>query len=145
VRAAGGSSADVAASRQLELLWGSVAVLCLAALSLVARLGPGVEAGLFTWLPACPVKALAGLPCPTCGATRATLALSHLDLFAAFAWNPLVALAWGLLIVGGLGALLRAWGRRPLPSLPRRLAPWQRWALLLVVAANWIYLLGQGI
>lgn len=133
------------ARRQLAILWGGVALACAAGLALLPRLFPEALATVAAGLPACPVESFLGLPCPTCGATRATLALADLDLAAALAWNPLVALAWLGSILGGVAALALALLRRPLPSLPRRLSPATRWGVLLVVAANWIYLLHQGI
>lgn len=145
VSAGGERRAEALASRQLEILWAGVAVLCAAALLLLPRVAPGVVPGLAASLPGCPIKTLTGLPCPTCGATRATLALSDLDPLAALAWNPLVAVAWGILLLGGLGALGRAWAHCPLPSLPRRLGRWQRLGLLAAIGANWLYLLYRGV
>lgn len=133
------------ARRQLAVLWGGVALACAAGLAFLPRLLPETLAAASAGLPACPVRSIAGLPCPTCGATRATLALAGLDLAAALAWNPLVTLAWLGSILGGITALALALLRRPLPSLPRRLSPAARWTVLLVVAANWFYLLRQGI
>ncbi|PYQ15275.1 MAG: DUF2752 domain-containing protein, partial [Acidobacteria bacterium] len=37
----------------------------------------------------CYLKALSGLPCPTCGSTRAAGCLAHGDLLGAFGMNPL--------------------------------------------------------
>ncbi len=37
----------------------------------------------------CPFLAWTGLPCPTCGMTRAWIAVLTLDLSAAFAYHPL--------------------------------------------------------
>ncbi|MBQ8498051.1 MAG: DUF2752 domain-containing protein [Clostridia bacterium] len=37
----------------------------------------------------CLYKAISGIPCPTCGITRAYLALLRLDIQAAFAYHPL--------------------------------------------------------
>ena len=38
----------------------------------------------------CPVHVIAGVPCPTCGMTRATRLVLHGDLGAATAMHPLV-------------------------------------------------------
>jgi hypothetical protein len=43
----------------------------------------------------CPLKAATGVPCPTCGSTRAVQALMHFDIAAAFQLNPLTTLALG--------------------------------------------------
>lgn len=40
--------------------------------------------------PPCAFKALTGVPCPTCGSTRAIVHLSHGDVASAFFMNPLV-------------------------------------------------------
>jgi hypothetical protein len=90
----------------------------------------------------CVFRAVTGVPCPTCGATRATLALASGDLPLAFRFNPLISAAWLLLPVALLGAFVfRA--RWHSVSLSTR-----RWAvrgavLVLVVAglANWIYVI----
>lgn len=94
----------------------------------------------------CSMKTLVGLPCPTCGATRATLHLLGGDLAAAFALQPLVvtcyaALAiWGTLsfIAFGTDRRIRAEGS----PTARRVA-----ALLLFAlpAANWTYLVATGV
>ncbi len=39
----------------------------------------------------CPFRHLTGIPCVTCGGTRAVLALTRGEVQAAFLWNPLVA------------------------------------------------------
>ena len=52
----------------------------------------------------CPLFEITGLPCPTCGGTRAALALARLDPGAALQANPLVVV--GALLLGLWGA----WG-----------------------------------
>jgi hypothetical protein len=93
----------------------------------------------------CLFKALTGLPCPTCGSTRAVGRLVHLDLAGAIAMNPLAtigAMMLAIWAVADFGLLAR--GRaldvevgRPLSRLVRVLA-------VAVVAANWLYLLASG-
>jgi hypothetical protein len=39
----------------------------------------------------CVFKRIAGMPCPTCGSTRAVLHLSHGEIIAALAVNPLTS------------------------------------------------------
>lgn len=89
---------------------------------------------------ACPLLEMTGLPCPTCGGTRALAALVAGDWAAAFAWNPGVAAA-GVVAAAWLplGALLLALpGVRP--GLPVRFPATVRWGLPLLLAANWVYL-----
>jgi len=93
----------------------------------------------------CYVKALTGLPCPTCGSTRALGRLFALDAPGAFAMNPLAAL-------GAL--LLAAWAVADLALLPRRRAlgievtapagSALRVAAAAALVANWAYLLAAG-
>lgn len=125
--------------RQLGLFWGFVAAALVALSPLASRLAAG--------LPACPLKAWTGWPCPGCGTTRAALALAELDLAAAFAVSPLAAAGWTLLVAGGLvvGALALA-GVEP-PATPgwtaRRLAAF-RVAAAAAIAGNWLYLVASG-
>jgi len=93
----------------------------------------------------CYTKVLTGLPCPTCGSTRALGRLFALDVAGALAMNPLAALA---------ALVLAAWAIADFALLPRRralgleVAP--RTATLLRVAAfsalalNWAYLVAVG-
>ncbi len=61
--------------------------------------------------PPCPLRLLTGLDCPLCGATRATRALVHGDLFTALDHNALYVLA--LPFVGLLLVLWLVRGRLP--------------------------------
>ena len=93
----------------------------------------------------CMFRAVTGIPCLTCGATRAAAHLATGDLAGAFAMNPL-ATAGALALV--------PWGLADLALLPRgkalavELAPSAAWAarVLAVVAvlANWAYLVASG-
>lgn len=109
------------------------------ALVALAPWGPALARAL----PLCPVKSLTGWPCPGCGSARAALALAGFDPAGALAANPLAALAWALLVVGGLAAGLLSF-LRPLPAEPRALPAAARWALVLAFAANWAYLVWAG-
>jgi len=113
--------------------------LAVAASALVAaRLYPLWSRGLELL---CPLLALTGIPCPTCGGTRALTALAAGDPMGALAWNPAVALggiaaaAWipiGLLVLVGVVAA---------PRIPTHLPTATRWAVALLIGANWVYLL----
>ena len=93
----------------------------------------------------CVVKGLSGLPCPTCGSTRAFGRLFELDIAGALGMNPFTTLV-AMVIVG--------WALADLVLLPRRralrvgLSPAAgrafRIAILVAFLANWIYLLSAG-
>jgi hypothetical protein len=111
-----------------------VALVCVAA----APLAPALAQGM----PACPFRELLGVPCLTCGSTRAFLALARFDVGAAFSWNPLAAVAGILLVAGGLAALGAALAGRGVET-PRP-TPALRAALALALAANWVFLVAAS-
>jgi hypothetical protein len=90
--------------------------------------------------PACIFRRLAGVPCPTCGGTRAAAALARGDAFGAVAQNPLVTVGLVLLALWLGGRLLL--GRTvSLKPAERRLALVLALALL---AGNWAYVVMRG-
>ena len=99
------------AEGRLSLLW-SAAVLLVLALRPLWLLVPEV-------LPRCQLRALTGLPCPTCGTAHAAVAMLRGQLGEALAANPLMSVA-ALLVLGG-GLLAPLWvlvARRRLADLP---------------------------
>lgn len=120
--------------RQLGFLWGGVALATAAA----APFLPGLAAGL----PPCLFHAATGVPCPTCGGTRALLALGRLDALGALAFNPLVALAALAFLLGGLAALVLALRGKGVPDVPPR--PWLRAAAAAALALNWAFVIAAG-
>jgi len=112
-----------------ELGWGSLGVTIVLALR---------AWGLPLPLPGCPLRALTGIPCPTCFLTRSALATLHGDLGEALELH----LFGPPLVVGGLWlALVQGLLGRPLPAWP-----WGRISLGLVLAAfaYWLVRLAQG-
>jgi hypothetical protein len=103
------------------------------ALALYA-LAPGV--------PTCRFHALTGVPCPTCGGTRAVVAGLRGDVLGAFAANPLLFAA--LLGLVALLAFRVVTGRSVRLRLARgegRLA----WGVVVGLAlADWAYLIAVG-
>jgi hypothetical protein len=93
----------------------------------------------------CYFKALSGLPCMSCGGTRAVAALARLDPGAALASNPLATLGGLALVPWGLGDLL-LWprGRALRLSVAPPLRPGLRLAVLAAVTLNWAYLIAAG-
>lgn len=123
-----------------ELLWGST--LGAAALIAAAWLRSGFPA------PLCPLHVLTRIPCPTCGMTRATTAILHGDIAASLAWNPLMTLVlsgaalyivYAAVVVIGKLPRLRWTPPSGLESLLMRIG------LILLIAANWSYLIWRGV
>jgi hypothetical protein len=130
-------AATTRSGRQLGLLWGGVAVTLIVASPLGARLAAA--------LPGCRFKQWLGIPCPTCGTTRAALALARLDLVEAFVHYPLATVAWILLVGGGMVAGVAALAGYGVPEMPRRIPVTVRIALVVVLLANWAYLIATGV
>jgi hypothetical protein len=74
-------------------------------------------------LPAiCAFYHVTGRPCPTCGMTRAVIALAHLDFRRAMGFHPLsillaavVLLVWGMAVyeaLTGRNSVLLTWAKR---------------------------------
>lgn len=93
----------------------------------------------------CVFRGLTGLPCPTCGSTRALGRLFTLDLAGALAMNPFATL---------VALLMAGWALADLALLPRRQAlglavsPRLGFALrvaaLVLFLANWVYLVAAA-
>ena len=88
----------------------------------------------------CPLRTLTGVPCPFCGLTTASVALSHGNWVAAAAANPLAYLAAGLAIVTAPVLVTRAVGQASLPrawsGAARRRAGW---VAAVLVALSWVF------
>ena len=89
----------------------------------------------------CPLLAIFGIPCVTCGGTRAMVALVTGDAIQALAWNPLVALGglaamvWLPLAALMLGGLIKP------PRIPPTMPAVGRAAIVGALVLNWGYLL----
>ncbi len=119
--------------RQLAFLWGVVTVSTVVLRPFWLALAP--------LLPACPFRAITGIPCPTCGSTHAAVALMHGRVGAALAANPLAALVGAAFLVGGLVAPLWAALGWPVPEVPAPLPRWLRAAIVATIVANWAWLI----
>jgi hypothetical protein len=91
----------------------------------------------------CNFKRFSGMPCPTCGGTRAAMAVLGGDPLAALMLNPLVA-AGGVFLLFVL-VIRVATARTPQIQTSRR-----GWLLIaagvcLVLAANWWYVIASGL
>ena len=93
----------------------------------------------------CYLKALTGIPCPTCGSTRAVGCLAHGDLPGAFAMNPLATAALLALVPWALCDLaLLTRGRALGLSVSPRGGQVLRIAVVVALVANWAYLIAAG-
>jgi hypothetical protein len=121
------------AERQLAYIWGGLALAIVALKPLWAVVMPHLRPCLF--------HSLTGIPCPSCGGTRCVLALLDGRLLDAVSFNPLVFAVSLAFFAGGLVAPLWAWRRGTAPRLGRPLPLWVRFGLVLVIIANWGWLI----
>lgn len=119
--------------RQLAFLWLAAAVSAVALRPLWLALAPVLRPCIF--------RSLSGIPCPTCGTTRAATAFLDGDLSAAFAANPLAAAAGLLFVAGAPLAALWAIARWPMPVVPTPLPGWMRIGAVALIAANWLFVI----
>lgn len=93
----------------------------------------------------CVFRAATGIPCLTCGATRALGELVTGDFRGALAMNPLATLAAFALVPWGIGDLaLMARGRALSLEVAPAGARVLRVLAVVAVAANWGYLVAAG-
>ena len=130
--AGSGSAAPARPAAGRPRRWIAVAMpAALAAGGLTYLYGASPYAGSTLLLP-CPLKALTGLSCPFCGATRLTYALLHGDVAAAWAVNAFLLLAVPLV----LAALLWRERRARVHGSARGLSAGQT-RVLLAAALTW--------
>ena len=128
-----GSLGGGGAERQLALLWLAAAVAAIALRPLWLATAPHLRSCVF--------RSLTGIPCPTCGTTRAATAFLQGHVMTAFISNPLATLAGLLFVVGAPIAVIWTTAKWPLPPLPNPLPPWVRIGAVCLIAANWLYLI----
>ena len=119
--------------RQLAILWLAAAASALALRPLWLAMTP--------LLRPCVFRSLTGFPCPTCGTTRAATTFLEGNLITAFSANPLAAAAGLLFVVGAPVATLWAVAQWPVPVLPTPFPMWVRIGAVVLIAANWIYVI----
>jgi len=119
--------------RQVAYLWGVLALASVLLRPLWLAAAP--------LLPPCAFRALTGVPCLSCGTTRAAVALLHGDLGAALIVNPLAALAGIAFVAGGAVAPLWAALGLPLPRAPRPVPRALRFAAALALLAGWLWVI----
>jgi len=119
-----------------ELLW------LVVSLGTVFILGAWLSLGLPT--PRCAFRSLTGLPCPTCGATRAAWQFLHGHFLSSLFFNPLAFVTYCAITAFDLYALAVLISRAPRLRFTgftygERAAV--RYSVLALLAANWLYLL----
>ena len=101
----------------------------------------------FPWhlfrIPDCLFRSIVGIPCPTCGMTRSSFALAHLDFFEAFRWNPLFMVSvLGFTGYAAIVLTLFGCGQRYIHwDLGDRQFQFLRWTIISVILINWVYLI----
>lgn len=96
-------------------------------------------------VPMCFFKATTGLPCLTCGGTRALVHLARLDVVGAVAMNPLVALSLMALVPWAIAdAVLAVRGRSLVLEMGPVLRQVLMWSAFPALIANWAYLIAVG-
>ena len=91
------------------------------------------------------MKRLLGVPCPTCGATRAVALLLHGDVCGAFVMQPLAMVVLTLLVPAALAVRLAFGARRTKAFLfAAARAPTFWFVVVVAVLANWAYVIVHG-
>jgi hypothetical protein len=122
-----------------ELVWGLVG-LTAAAMACVAVFSSTVPVLL------CPFREMTGMACPTCGATRALIALLKGDVMTAFRMNPVVAAATSGLVPYLAYAVIAAAFGLPRVRLRFSATDWVlcRATVVAVTLATWAFLIVDG-
>lgn len=120
-----------------HLVWGPLALFIVMAAWFLQ--------GAVDRLPPCIFREVAGSPCLTCGATRSTVALSHLDIGLALALNPLVPVFFvGLMTLSLITFLGWLKKKKIVLTLSGRQKKIIRLLALLAIVVNWLYLIAVG-
>lgn len=91
----------------------------------------------------CTFRAITGIPCMSCGSTRALARLAAFDLAAAFRIQPLFTVLMLGVMAFGIADLAVFLVRRRVLSVQwtRRSVKWLSIVVVVLVMANWIYLI----
>ncbi len=96
---------------------------------------------LLRFIPRCLFRLWSGLPCPTCGATRTGIELSHFHIAEAFLENPLFFLLFTALFFWGMNTVIGVvTGKNIKIDLTKREKKLVRILLLSAILLNWLYL-----
>lgn len=122
-----------------ELIWGLIGLLALTAATLVRADELLADAGY-----RCQVRAVTGWPCPTCGATRASVAAARLKFGEAFRASPLAAalfIGLAVYVPYALVTIILRTRRLRISGVSRAEKRVALGFAVLLVLANWAYLL----
>jgi hypothetical protein len=122
--------------RQLAYLWLAAAASAVSLRPLWLTIAPLLRPCIF--------RSLTGVPCPSCGTTRAAMAFLDGDIVAALAANPLAAVSGLIFVIGAPLAVLWAAARWPVPVLATPVPGWARVGAVALVAANWLYVISAS-
>ncbi|MDZ7292166.1 MAG: DUF2752 domain-containing protein [candidate division KSB1 bacterium] len=119
-------------------------------------------APIFDLLPSCTFRNLFGIPCPSCGMTRAGLALARGKLKTAFTLNPLFVIGLGSMLIWSAARTIEWWrGNSSCSDLLTKMLnyagiatdqakfeAWQRqllrWLTIGAIFFNWLYLIATS-
>lgn len=121
-----------------EAVWGTLALIGL----LASRFFPFDRIGLTCWL-----HRLTGIPCPSCGGTRAFVAMAHGHFVQGFLLNPLAAVAFVLILVAVPYCIAVVLLRKPrlrLTAVSSRDHATLVASVAGLIAVNWTYLIVVG-
>jgi hypothetical protein len=99
----------------------------------------------------CLIRHTTGLPCPSCGSSRAVLSLLQGDFLQSIYWNPLGLIILAIMVIGPLWIIRDlVTGSHSFFHFYRRVESWLRikWvaiAAVLLVMSNWIWTISKGI
>lgn len=119
--------------RQLALLWLIAAASAIALRPLWLALAPTLRPCIF--------RSLTGIPCPTCGTTRAAVAFLNGQMTAALAANPLAAVAGLVFVLGAPVAVLLTLCRPHQVDFEAAPSLWLRVTIVALMTLNWSYLI----
>ncbi|MBD3377946.1 DUF2752 domain-containing protein [candidate division KSB1 bacterium] len=137
-----GMKTHIVSRHKDELLPGVMVAMISLLGAVIARFFPA----LLGMIPACSFREWTGIPCPTCGATRAGYHLLHLHWGQAIIYNPLFVLIylilafWGVNTISGL-----LFGKNIYFHLNDREKVWVRRFVLFAIPVNWLILISLNI
>jgi hypothetical protein len=120
---------------------------CLAGYAWLFFTAPGVSGGAEL----CPIRRVTGIPCPSCGSTRAVRSLMDGDVIQALLINPFGMLIFAVLLLAPAWILYDLLRRKDtLYICYRRMEiqlgkPYIAIPLVLLVVANWIWNIIKGL